>query len=298
MRDAAIGILLNATVFLLGSTQLVHAEAPLDAQAIEQALGVPGKVQGDVIKVSLPRTDLSVAVDGLRLQPRFALGSWVAFKARGEASVAHGDLVLLEKEVASVMERLQEQGVTFTALHNHLIRESPKVMYLHFWADGPAQQIASRLREALALTGTPLGKEAGAKSADPAEALPSQRIEELLGIKGTTQDGVLSLSVPHPHAVTMHGTELPPAMGMATAINFQAGQNGKVATTGDFVLLASEVNAVASRLIRHGLQVTALHNHLVQESPDLYFLHFWGHDTVEAVTRGLKAALDMTKGNS
>ena len=290
--------LLTTTVVLIGSAQLLHAEARLDAQGIEQALGVPGKVQGDVFKVSLPRTDLSVSIEGLRIQPRFALGSWVAFKARGDAAVAHGDLVLLEKEVAAVMERLQEHGVTFTALHNHLIRESPKVMYLHFWAEGPASQMASRLREALALTGTPLQKEAAAKLTDPAEAFPTQRVEELLGTKGTTQDGVLSVSVPRPQPVTMHDTELPPSMGMATALNFQTGENGKIAATGDFVLLASEVNAVASRLIRHGLQVTALHNHLVKGSPDLYFLHFWGHDTVEAVTRGLKAALEVTKGTS
>lgn len=187
-------------------------------QVIEQTLGVAGKMQGDVFKVSLPRTDLSVSIEGLRLQPRFALGSWVAFKAHGDAAVAHGDLVLLEKEVAAVMERLQEHGVTFTALHNHLVRESPKVMYLHFWAEGPAQQIASRLREALALTGTPLQKDAMAKTTDPAETFPSQRIEELLGTKGTMQDGVLSVSVPRAQPVSMNHTELPPAMGMATAI--------------------------------------------------------------------------------
>jgi hypothetical protein len=298
MRYAVTVRLLTTTVFLLGSAQLLYAQSQLDTQGIEQALGVPGKVQGDVYKVGLPRTDLNVSVEGLRIQPRFALGSWVAFKARGDAAVAHGDLVLLEKEVASVMERLQEQGITFTALHNHLIRESPKVMYLHFWAEGPAQQIAIRLREALALTGTPLQKGATAKDTKPAEAIPAQRIEELLGTKGTTQDGVLSVSVPRLHPVTMNDIELPPSMGMATAINFQAGQNGKIAATGDFVLLASEVNAVASRLIRHGLQVTALHNHLVHGSPELYFLHFWGYDTVEAVARGLKAALDVTKEKS
>jgi hypothetical protein len=287
--------LVTATMLLVGPPPLLHAENRLDTQGIEQALGVPGKVQGDVFKVALPRTDLSVSVDGLRLQPRFALGSWLAFKARGDGAVAHGDLVLLEKEVAAVMERLHEQGVTFTALHNHLIRESPKVMYLHVWAEGPAEQIASRLREALALTGTPLQKDAAATTTEPAEALPTPRIEELLGTKGTTMDGVLSVTVPRSQPVMMHETELPPSMGMATAINFQAGQNGKIAATGDFVLVASEVNAVASRLVRHGLQVTALHNHLVQGSPDLYFLHFWGHDTVEAVTRGLKAALAVTK---
>jgi hypothetical protein len=287
----------TATVLFVGPAHLLHAEGRLDTHGIEQALGVSGKLQGNVFKVALPRTDLSVSVDGLQLQPRFALASWVAFKARGDGAVAHGDLVLLEKEVAAVMERLHEQGVTFTALHNHLIRESPKVMYLHFWAEGPAEQIASRMREALALTGTPLQKDAP-KTAEPSEVLPAQRIEELLGTKGTTQEGVLAVSVPRAEPVTMNDAELPPSMGMATAINFQAGQNGKIAATGDFVLLASEVNAVASRLIRHGLHVTALHNHLVQGSPDLYFLHFWGHDTVEAVTRGLKAALEVMKGKS
>ena len=289
---------LLTTVVLVGFGQLVNAENSLNTPRIEQALGLPGQFQGEVFKVALPRTDLSVSVDGLQLQPRFALGSWVAFKPRGDAAVAHGDLVLLEKEVAPVMERLQEHGVSFTALHNHLIREYPKVMYLHFWAEGAAEQIASRLREGLALTGTPFHRDAAAKNTDPAESLPTQRIEELLARKGTMQDGVLSVSMPRAQPISMNHTELPPAMGMATAINIQAGQNGKIAATGDFVLLASEVNAVTSLLIRHGLHVTALHNHLVEGAPDLYFLHFWGHDTVEAVTRGLKAALDVAQGKS
>ena len=200
-----------------------------------------------------------------------------------------------EEEVGPVMERLNEERITFTALHNHLVRESPKIMYLHFWAAGTAEQIAIRLQRVLALTGTSLQKDKAPKDTEPSDALPSQRIEELLGYKGTVKDGVLSLSVPRTQSITMNNVELPPSMGMATAINFQAGQMEKIAATGDFVLIPSEVNAVASALIQHGIQVTALHNHLVRASPDLYFLHFGAHDAVESVVRGLKASLDAMK---
>jgi hypothetical protein len=289
-------LLVFVGAFFLGiGVEASLADTGLDTEAIEQAIGLPGQTQGEVFKLSLPRTDLSVSVDGLTLRPRFAMGSWVAFKPRGDLSVSHGDLVLLEKEVGPVMERLQEHGITFTALHNHLVRETPKLVYLHFWAEGPAEQIATRMRQALALTGTPLQKDTVAKEATPMDALPTERIEALLGRKGTVKDGVMSLAVPRPQPVTMNNVELPPSMGMATAINFQAGQNGKIAATGDFVLIASEVNAVAATLIRNGIQVTALHNHLVHGSPDLYFLHFWAHDAVESVTRGLKASLDVVE---
>ena len=271
--------------------------AVLDTASIERALGVTGQTEGEAFKVSLPRTDLSVSLDGVTLRPRFALGSWIAFKSHGDVSVAHGDLVLLEKEVGPVMERLQEQGITFTALHNHLVRESPKLVYLHFWGEGPAEQVATQIRQALSLTGTPIQQVITAKEVSSMEALPSERIEALLGRKGMVKDGVMAVAVPRTHSVTMNNVELPPSMGMATAINFQAGQNGKIAVTGDFVLLASEVNAVASLLVRNGIQVTALHNHLVQGSPDLYFLHFWAHDSVESITRGLKACLDAMKGS-
>jgi hypothetical protein len=149
-------------------------------------------------------------------------------------------------------------------------------VYLHFWAEGPEEQIAIRMHQALTLTGTPLQKDTSEKEASSIDALPAERIQALLGRKGTVKDGVLSVAVPRSQPIRMHDVELPPSIGMATAINIQAGQNGKIAATGDFVLMATEVPAVAAALIRNGIQVTALHNHLVHGSPDLYFVHFLG----------------------
>ena len=281
-------------VVLLLLAQGVQAELRLDTGAIETALGTAGQAQGDVYKIVLPRTDLSISIDDVKLKPRLALASWIALKARGDAGVAHGDLVLIEDEVGPVLRRFEQDGITVTALHNHLLRETPKVMYLHFWAEGDAEELAANLRRALIMTKTPIVKQNKAENSGikDAEALPIKDIQEILGEKGTLKDGVLSIAVPRQETLTMHDVELLPSMGMATAINFQAGAGGKVAATGDFVLAASEVYRVASALTRHGIQITALHNHLVRSSPELYFMHFWAHDAPDRVAQGLRAGLD------
>src|SRR6478752_2810727 len=203
----------------------VHAELRLYTGAINTALGTVGQAQGDIYKISLPRTDLSVSIDEVKLKPRFALGSWIAFKARGDAAVAHGDLVLMEDEVGPVLRRFEQDGITVTALHNHLIRETPKVMYLHFWAEGDGGQLAANLRRALMLTKTPIRKPSEAENREPKQEqdFPTQQIQEVLREKGTVKDGVLSIAVPRNETITMHDLDLSPSMGMATAINLQAG---------------------------------------------------------------------------
>jgi hypothetical protein len=270
----------------------------LDTGAIDDAIGMAGQPQGEVYKISLARTDLSISIDDISVKPRLALNSWIAFKAHGDVAVTHGDLVLKEDEVGPVLRMLEQHGITITALHNHLIRETPKVMYLHFWGEGDAEELAAHLRRALILTKTPFAKSNGAeKSQDKTEnELPAQRIQEVLGEKGILKDGVLSIAVPRQQAITMHNVDLPASMGMATALNFQAAGVSQVAATGDFVLMAPEVSRVASALVRHGIQITALHNHLILSTPELYFMHFWAHDSTERVVEGLRAALDAMKG--
>jgi hypothetical protein len=283
---------------LIVLAKVVQAEPRLDTGAIDIAMGIAGQPQGDIYKISLPRTDLSISIDDVKLKPRFALGSWIAFKARGDAAVAHGDLVVTEDEVGPVLRRLEQDGINVTAVHNHLIRETPKVMYLHFWAEGDAEQLAANLRRAVILTKTPIEKPHRTENSEAKheEELPTQRIQEVVGEKGTVKDGVLSITVPRHETIMMHNVDLPPSMGMATAINLQAGAAGKVAATGDFVLAAPEVSPVASALTRHGIHVTALHNHLVHSSPELYFMHFWAHDAPDRVAQGLRTALDAMKG--
>ena len=265
---------------------------PINTAAIDQALGVPGQMQGDVYRVGLPRTDLKVTVDGVAIRTGLALGSWAAFKRMGTMAAIHGDLVLLDAEVNPVISKLQSAGLDITALHNHVINETPHVMYLHYWGMGAEAALAKGLHDALAMTKTPLVPAAPPPApVDP--GFDTDAFQKAMGRTGAVRNGVLALSVPRPEKITMMGVELPPAMGMATALNIQSSGDGKVAATGDFVLIDDEVNPVAKALRAHGIAVTALHNHMLHGTPSLMFMHFWAHDNAAAVAAGLKAALDV-----
>jgi len=265
-----------------------------DWKAVGQALGKEGSVQpGDVYKVSLPRTDLQVTAGGVRLKPALALGSWVAFKRMGDAAMVMGDLVLTEDEVTPVMTKLQEGGVEQTALHNHVLRESPRVMYMHIGAHGDAVKIARAIHDALALSKTPMAAPAAAPASGAEDlGFDTKRLDQLMGQSGKVNGGVYQFSVPRAEAVTDGGMEVPPSMGLATAINFQPTGSGKAAITGDFVLVASEVNPVIRALRESGIEVTALHSHMLTENPRLFFMHFWADDDAQKLARSLRAALD------
>ena len=264
-----------------------------DWEAVEKVFGRPAKVQPDgVRRFGWPRTDLHVTRDGVAIEPTLALGSWAAFAAmpNGEA-MAMGDLVLLGAEVNPVVSALQAGGAQVLAIHNHLIGETPQILYLHFSATGPAVAVAGTLKTALERTATPMTQSAAAGALSPAETAVFQRVEEALGRKGSMAGRVLQVSVPRAEAVQENGMQIPNGMGMATALNFQI-VGERVATTGDFSLVASEVNPVIHELRARGIEVTALHSHMLAETPRLFFLHFWGLDKPEAIGAALKAALD------
>jgi hypothetical protein len=269
----------------------------LDTGAIDRALGRPGQAMpGDVYRVAFPRTDLDVTVGDVKVKAGFALGSWAAFKSLGVlGAAAHGDLVLTDTEINPVISALQQHNFEITALHNHLINESPSVMYLHFWGKGDAATLAASVKDALSKTNTPIGPPASPVATTAADDLPADQIQQAIGLKGTVTNGVLGLSQPRPETIQMMGVTLPPSMGMATAINFQSAGGGKVAATGDFVMIADEVNRVARALRQHDIAITALHNHMLHGSPELYFMHFWGEGDATAVAAGLKAALAELK---
>jgi hypothetical protein len=270
----------------------------LNTEAIEKAIGKSGELKDGVYKVSWPRTDLSVSVQGVKLKPGLALGSWAAFTAAGNEAVVDGDLVLTENEVGPVFQKLRAEGIEVAALHNHLVGESPRVMFLHIAGKGDQITLAASIKNVLALTKTPLGDSAGKASGGAASmgtedaGFNAEQIQQVLGQKGTVKGGVLQVSVSRPERITMEGVTLPPGMGMATALNFQQAGEGKVAATGDFVMIREEVDRVTKALAEHGIMVTALHNHLVHGSPELYFMHFWAHDSAEKVAKGLRAGLD------
>ncbi|MFN2566958.1 MAG: DUF1259 domain-containing protein [Gemmatimonadaceae bacterium] len=268
--------------------------------AVEQALGRKGAMQpGDVMRFSFARRDLRVTARGVELRPAFALGSWVAFKRVGGGhAMVMGDLVLTEEEVNGVISRLQEGGVQQTALHNHVLGESPRVMYLHIAAHADPAAVARTIRAALEATATPLDTATGPTAAAAAFDLDTAQIALTLGHAGRVNGGVYQLSIPRAERVTERGREVPSSMGLGTAMNFQPTGSGRAAITGDFVMTAREVNPVTRALRENDIEITALHSHMLGEQPRLFFMHFWANDDVLKLARGLRAALDRTATRS
>jgi hypothetical protein len=262
----------------------------LDTAKIDQTMGRSGQKTGDVYRLSFPRTDLHVSIAGVEIKPGLALGSWAAFAGNDNDAMVMGDLVLLENELPPVMKKLRTAGFDISAVHNHLLNETPRVMYLHYVGHGKAVELAKSLQAALAESKTPLDKPAPPPStAEPPAFVKT--IEETLGTKGRFAGGVLSFGIPRSESIIDHGMTLAAPQGVAEAINFQEAGNGKLATTGDFVLTAEEVNPVISALEEHDIAVTALHSHMLTEQPRLFFMHFWGAGSTESVAAGIKAAL-------
>lgn len=296
-RTLSIGLALTAAAIDANAqnpTAQPNRAAP-DWSAVEQVLGRKGTPNpGGVMKFSFPRNDLSVTVGGVTLKPALALGGWVAFKetSAGQA-MAMGDLVLTEDEVGPVMAALQAGGVEQTALHNHVLKESPRVMYMHILGVGDPSKIARTIHDALGRSKTPLGPGSPPSAASAAD-LDTAGIARALGIAGKLNGVVYQVTVPRTETIMEMGVEVPPSMGVATAINFQPTGGGKAAITGDFVLRGSEVNPVLRALREHGIEVTAVHSHMLTEEPRLFFMHFWANDNAVQLARGLRAALDQT----
>ena len=276
----------------VSAISLCAMAAPVDWASVDQAIGRKGTDQpGGAHKYGLPRSDLKVSVDGVAIKPSLALGSWVAFLPAGDGAMFMGDLVLTDTEISPVMQRLIADGVEITAIHNHLLRTSVPVFYMHVGGHGDPVKLATTLHAALALSKTPLNAPPAAPPA-PVD-LDTAAIERTLGFKGTANGGVYQFSVPRAETISEGGMPVPPSMGTAIAINFQPTGAGKAAVTGDFVLLGSEVNPILRTLRQHGIEVTALHSHMIEDSPHLFFMHFWANDNAGKLAEGLRAALDL-----
>jgi hypothetical protein len=256
-------------------------------------LGRKGAEQpGGIHRYGFPRADLKVTLDGVTLKPSFALGGWAAFEPMGTETMLMGDLVLTDTEINPVMKKLLDAGLEVTAIHNHLLRTSMPVFYMHVGGHGDPVKLAESLRAGLAISKTPLTQLPPAAPA-PAIDLDTAAIEKAMGAKGKNNGGVYQFGIPRAEEITEGGMAVPPSMGTATAINFQPTGGAKAAITGDFVLLAGEVQPVLRALRQHGIEVTALHSHMVDENPRLYFMHFWANDDAQRLALGLRAALDL-----
>lgn len=287
---------IRSLVATIGGMLLISgaSAAEVDWSKVDEAIGKPGTNQpGGVHKFGLPRSDLKVTVDGVAIKPTLALGSWIGFMPMANGAMFMGDLVLTETEIEPVMKRLIDDGVEITAIHNHLLRTSPAIFYMHVGGQGDPVKLAQTLHAGLSLSQTPFAAPAPAAT-PPTIDLDTAAIDAALGAKGTNNGGVYQFNIPRAETVTEAGMAVPPSMGTAIAINFQPTGSGKAAITGDFVLLGKEVNPVLRALRSNGIEVTALHSHMIDDTPHLFFMHFWANDDVSKLTHGLRAALDLT----
>lgn len=279
---------------ILASTTFANAQ-DIDWQKVDATLGRKPAISGDVHRYGFPRSDLKVTLDGVSIAPALALGGWVALKPAHDGVMAMGDLVLLETEINPVMSKLIDGGLEVTAIHNHLLRATPATFYLHVGGHGDPVKMASTIHDALAESKTPLATSTATTAASPLD-LDTAKIDQIIGAKGHANAGVYQIGVARRDDITMDGMAVAPAgpMGVATGINFQPTGGDKAAITGDFVLTGDEINPVVKALRSNGIEVTAIHSHMLGEQPRLFFLHFWANDDAIKLAQGLRSAINKT----
>ena len=278
------------TVMLTASPEVfAQSNIPqLNVDGIAKAIGKEGDLTGDMYKVSFPRSDLMVKAGDVVIKPALALVNWAAFIKSDGNAITYGDLVLLDDEINPVISKLEDGGIELSALHNHLLHENPRVMYIHFVGRGDEVEMAKVIRQALAVTKTPLGSTPAGPETKPNLA---KEIEEIIGYQGSMGGGVLHINVPRNdiHVAAM-GAAIPGYMGMNTPLNFQL-EGDNAAINGDFILRPAEVNAVIKVLRANGIEIASVHNHMLDEEPRLIFMHFWAYDKAVDLAKGLKVAL-------
>lgn len=265
-------------------------------KAVEDVFGFPGaNLPGGVIRFNMPRKDLHVTIAGTEIKPGLALGAWAAFHHVGDNdAMVMGDLVLTEEEVAPVMKALEDGGVEITALHNHLIGESPKIFYIHMGGHGDPVKMARTIKHAVGLTKTPLPQGGGSTKETADLGFDVAAVEKIMGRPGNVSGGVLHFSAPRAEKLTEEGMDTPPSMGAGTVINFQPTGNGRAAIAGDFAMTGKEVGPVMKILQDNGVQAVALHSHALNDVPRLFYMHFWANDDAVKLAKTLRAALNET----
>ncbi|WP_281805948.1 DUF1259 domain-containing protein [Methylocystis echinoides] len=281
-----------AALAMLGLLSPGAALAETNWSQVDAAIGKKAAVAGSVRRYGLPRSDLHVTLDDVTIKPGLALGGWIAFEPTGQEAMMMGDLVLTESELNPVMRSLLANGVEITAVHNHLLRATPATFYMHIGAHGDPVKLATVLRDALAQTQTPFEASA-APTGEPLKlGFDTAQVEHALGQQGKNNGGVFQFSIPKSEPIRAGGMVVSPAMGTAIAINFEPTGDGKAAISGDFVATAKEVEPLLKALRTNGIEVTALHNHMLDDEPRLFFVHFWANDDAVKLARALRAGLD------
>jgi hypothetical protein len=271
--------------------------APLDTVTIEKIMGLKGKFNNGEYKITVPQNDLGIEVDGFKIIPPMGLGTWIDFAPSYDGSMIMGDLVVTETDVRPVQQEIIHQGLTISAIHNHFVRNHPNILFMHLGGSGPLEQVAQKARAVL-------DKIKEIRGGDPskgtisngtvANTLDTKILDEILGYKGEMNKGVYKYTIGRPDVhLKEHGITVSTYMGFNTWAAFQ-GTPEKAAVAGDFTMLENEVEPVIKALVENGIEVVAVHNHMVHEQPRIFFLHYWGVGNVESLAKGLKAALNQT----
>ena len=268
--------------------------AEIDWNKVDAAIGKTATVSGDVHRYGLPRSDLHVTLDGVTIKPALALGGWVAFAPMHGEAMVMGDLVLLEAEIKPVMTRLLDGGLDITAIHNHVLRASPATFYMHVGGHGDPEKMAAVIRSALSASKTPFGSPAATAGPAPSLDLDTAKLDEIMRVKGTSNGGVYQFGIPRRDPIMENGMQVTGALGGANGINFQPLGNGKAAITGDFLVTGNEVSPLIRALRAGDIEVTAIHSHMLDEQPRIFFVHFWANDDAQKLAHSVRAALETT----
>ena len=288
----------NLTLLMLVAAMAFPAlanAAEIDWKKVDAALGKTAAVSGQVHRYGLPRSDLHVTLDGVTIKPALALGGWVAFAPMHGEAMVMGDLVLLDTEITPVMTKLLDGGLDITAIHNHILRASPATFYMHVGGHGDPEKMATVIHAALSSASkTPFDPPTTTAGSAPAVDLDTAKLDQIMGVKGTATGGVYQFAVPRLNPSMESGMQVNTPLGGANAVNFQPTGNGKAAITGDFLVTGNEVNPLIRALRAGDIEVTAIHSHMLDEQPRLFFIHFWANDDALKLARGVRAALEKT----
>jgi hypothetical protein len=268
--------------------------ADIDWKKVDAALGKTAAVSGEVHRYGLPRSDLHVTLDGVAIKPALALGGWVSFAPMHGQAMVMGDLVLLETEITPVMTKLLTGGLDITAIHNHILRASPATFYMHVGGHGDPEKMAAVIRSALSASNTPFDPPATTAGPAPAVDLDVAKLDQIIGVKGNAVGGVYQFGVPRRDPAMEGGMPVNGPLGGANAVNFQPTGNGKAAITGDFLVTGNEVNPLIRALRAGDIEVTAIHSHMLDEQPRMFFIHFWANDDALKLARNVRTALETT----
>ncbi len=292
---AGVAVAGVALILFAARPGVAQQSSTIDWKPVAEALGREGSVMaGGVYRVGFPRTDLKVSVGGLEIKPTLSLGTYAAFVPMGTGAMVMGDFVVTEDEIQTAMSKLQEGGLQQTAVHKHLINETPRIWWMHYAGTGDPVKLAQGIRAALETTKTPIAAAASSPAATELPGLDLKALDGIIGRVGKINGGVYNFTIARGEKITMDGMELPPATGVTTVLNFQPVGDGKAAINGDIAMTAKEVDPVLRALRSNGIAIVEVHQHMLNDDPHLFYTHFWAVDDAQKLAKGLRAAVDQT----